>query len=141
MSSKFPKSMVKCKQFQKATNQISNTNKIDDEALIFFKIYYQKLKNNYNLTVEDKEFREKYGIIECVQKPGETMVVPGGVWHAVLNLDNTMAITQNYCSKTNFKNVWNDLRKSRPKLSHRFMNLLKKHNISLYKEAVEQNNR
>ena len=93
MSQKYPKSMVKCKQFHQVENQITKAKKIDDEALIYFHTYYHKLKNHYSLSLKDDHFKEKYGIIECIQMPGETIVVPGGVWHAVLNLDNTMAIT------------------------------------------------
>jgi histone arginine demethylase JMJD6 len=63
-------------------------------------------------------------MIEFIQYPGETVFVPGGWWHAVLNLDDTMAVTQNVMTHNNFDKVWRSLRVERRKLAGIFLEKL-----------------
>ena len=73
----------------------------DDEAINYFDYILPRLK--------EKE-GHRLNIIEGIQQPGEVIFVPGTWWHAVLNLDNTIAITENFCNAGNFERVWTDTR-------------------------------
>nr|CCC52713.1 conserved hypothetical protein [Trypanosoma vivax Y486] len=59
------------------------------------------LLNHYDSTVE--QWR---GIgYECICEPGDIIFVPCGWWHFVINLEDSVAITQNYVSECNLPNV------------------------------------
>uniref|UniRef100_A0A0D6R3N9 JmjC domain-containing protein n=1 Tax=Araucaria cunninghamii TaxID=56994 RepID=A0A0D6R3N9_ARACU len=49
---------------------------------------------------------------ECICRAGEVIFVPNGWWHLVINLEDSIAITQNYVSRRNLLNVLDFL--SRP---------------------------
>ncbi|WCJ34135.1 Bifunctional arginine demethylase and lysyl-hydroxylase JMJD6 [Euphorbia peplus] len=43
--------------------------------------------------------------VECICKAGEVIFVPRGWWHLVINLEESVAITQNYVSRRNLLDV------------------------------------
>ncbi|RNF04296.1 transferase, transferring glycosyl group [Trypanosoma rangeli] len=42
---------------------------------------------------------------ECICEPGDIMFIPCGWWHFVINLEDSVAITQNYVSESNLSSV------------------------------------
>jgi len=104
----------------------------DDEAIHYFDFILPRLK-----AAEGHRLK----MIEGIQRPGECIFVPGQWWHAVLNLDNTIAITENFCNYGNFDKVWLDTRQSRKKLSCKWLKLLEKHEPEAYRRAIELNER
>ncbi|EPS74354.1 hypothetical protein M569_00396, partial [Genlisea aurea] len=49
--------------------------------------------------------------VECVCRAGEVIFVPNGWWHLVVNLEDSVAITQNFVSRRNLLNVLEFLKK------------------------------
>lgn len=90
----------------------------DHEGVSWFDQVYPKFKQRVSQD-DPRTLGEKWGMIEVLQKPGETIFVPGGWAHVVMNIDMTIAITQNFCSSTNLEYVYLSTRHSRPKLGQK----------------------
>lgn len=43
--------------------------------------------------------------IECILKEGEMLFIPSGWWHMAMNLEETIAITQNFVPRHNLNGV------------------------------------
>ncbi|KAL3321277.1 jumonji domain-containing protein 6 [Cichlidogyrus casuarinus] len=111
-----PKSMIK--------PQIGEGGKNKNEAITWFKYVYVRTQGS----LWPPEFKP----IVTVQQPGETIFVPGGWWHVVLNLDHTVAVTQNMCSSGNFRVVWHKTSRARPKFASRMLSVLKEMRPDLF---------
>jgi len=72
----------------------------DDEAIDYFNLFLPRIR----------EAHPELEVYDFVQQPGETIFVPGGWWHAVLNIDVTIACTQNFASRENWDVVWRSTR-------------------------------
>lgn len=102
----------------------------DDEAIMYMKEIFPKLKQKYRDYLKEMWF---------IQRPGELVFVPGGWWHVVVNLEDTIAITQNYCNSVNFEKVWAHVRSERKKMAVKFLRKLKKFYPEIYQKAIEMN--
>ncbi|CAI2175225.1 18962_t:CDS:10 [Funneliformis geosporum] len=44
--------------------------------------------------------------LEIIQEPGQIIFIPSGWWHMVLNIDDTVAVTQNFANIHNLEHMW-----------------------------------
>ena len=107
---------------------------LDGESITWF-------QKAYPIT-QTREWSEVGGCpksFDVVQNAGEIMFVPDGWWHAVLNVTQTVAVTQNFCTTPRFDAVYRATRRSRPKMSKKWLEKLKaKGRHDLYDVAVRQ---
>jgi len=101
----------------------------DNEAIMYFDFILPRLRSRY----------PTLRIYEGVQGPGEVIFVPGEWWHGVLNLEDTFAVTQNYCGYDNFDRVWTQTRRERKKLAYLWLRNMRKVAPQLYARALHLN--
>ena len=106
----------------------------DDEAIDWFLKILPRIK-------AEGRARGNFTYVEFIQYPGDTIFLPGGWWHAVLNIDDSVAVTQNFCDSTNFCEVWLKTRKGRKKMAVKFLEQLDIHYPHLAAKARALNAR
>ncbi|KAK6110086.1 JmjC domain hydroxylase family protein [Brugia pahangi] len=89
-----------------------------NEAITWFTTVYGRISS--------PNWLEQWRPIEAVQYPGEVIFVPGGWWHVVLNLTDTVSVTQNFCSKVNLPLVLLKTLAGRPKFCQHWLKCLRK---------------
>ncbi|KAJ3279775.1 hypothetical protein HK104_001169 [Borealophlyctis nickersoniae] len=109
-----------------AKNIVDPSGKPDHEAATWFAYVYPRLTSPDTRDESGKTLAERLGMIEILQGPDETVFVPGGWHHVVINLDFTVAITQNFCSQTNLEYVWLRTRDSRPRMAKKLLTQLER---------------
>lgn len=105
----------------------------DDEAVNYFMDILPRIKR--------ANAPETLRCIELMQYPGDTIFVPGGWWHAVFNVEDTVAVTQNFCSSQNFERVWRKTRSGRKRMAVKWLAKLEKEHPHLVALAHELNAR
>jgi len=88
------------------------------ESSVWFRDYYDLVTSN--------EWPEQWRPVEVLQEPGETVFVPSGWPHLVLNLELTVAVTHNYASEWGpfFEKMWRDIVEKEPRFARLWLDQL-----------------
>ena len=110
----------------------------DDEASQYFMVMLARLRRHVR---KNPEMYPNFKIYEFTQQAGETVFIPNGWWHAVLNLTDTIGITQNFVSERvgNFDDAWLMTRTGRKRMAWKWLLKLQEHYPHLGKRALELN--
>jgi len=110
----------------------------DDEAVHYFDFILPRIKRRAAASGGTGEYKD-FACYEFTQHAGETVYIPYGWWHGVLNVTATVGITQNFCSQRNFDIVWTKTRTGRKKMAYKWLCQLDTHYPHLAKRARELN--
>lgn len=72
--------------------------------------------------------------MEGIVEPGEVIYVPSGWWHTVLNLGDTIAVTQNFVDHANILGVCSYLKYHKPELHEAFLSSLKEQKPTVFEK-------
>mmetsp|Transcript_16680 Transcript_16680/g.38503 ORF Transcript_16680/g.38503 Transcript_16680/m.38503 type:complete len:432 (-) Transcript_16680:306-1601(-) len=100
-------------------------NDEDDEAVHYFSFILPRIKRKASMLKGIPKYKD-FCCFEFTQNAGETIYVPNGWWHAVLNLTDTVAVTQNFCSPRNFDSSWIKTRSGRKRMAWKLLCALEK---------------
>ncbi|CAK0824044.1 unnamed protein product, partial [Prorocentrum cordatum] len=103
----------------------------DDEAIMYFDFLLPRIKQAH------PDLR----VYEGLQGPGDVIFVPGDWWHGVLNQEDCVAVTQNYCGADNFDQVWCRTRREREKVAYLWLRNMRKFAPELHRRALSLNRR
>jgi len=112
----------------------------DDEAIHYFMTILPRIKEQA-MHEKDKDEYKHFRCYEFIQDEGETVFIPNNWWHAVLNLTDTVGVTQNFCSQNNFDVSWCKARNSRKKMSWKWLCKLETNYPHLAARAKKMNER
>ena len=97
---------------------------------IWFLDYYDK--------VTSSSWPLEWKPVEVLQKPGETVFVPNGWMHLVLNLDLAVAVTHNYASEFGpFERMWQQVVTDEPEFALPWFNEMSLQRPDLAKRAYD----
>jgi histone arginine demethylase JMJD6 len=97
-----------------------------DEAITWFTTVYNRVISN--------DWPKQYPPIVGLQLPGEVMFVPSGWWHVVLNIQDTIAVTENFCDESNFERCVKKAYTSRPAFLEHWIEKLRIHHPIFYEQ-------
>uniref|UniRef100_A0A9J2Q974 JmjC domain-containing protein n=1 Tax=Ascaris lumbricoides TaxID=6252 RepID=A0A9J2Q974_ASCLU len=117
-----PKSLLKPRK--------EECGKHPDEATTWFLSVYRRVKA--------PDWPKSFPPIEAIQRPGELVFVPSGWWHVVLNLSDTVAVTQNFCSITNLPAVWRKTIRKRPNFAKHWLRALRLRRPEVLAQAAKE---
>lgn len=99
-------------------------------SVVWFDMYYDKVTSH--------DWPEEWRPVEVVQEVGETVFVPNGWPHLVLNLELTVAVTHNYASEFGpFERMWKEVVSDEPEFAIRWFRGLKQKRLDLAKRLVD----
>ena len=97
----------------------------DDEPIFYFRDMLPRIQRKYGV-----------GPFMAVQRPGDVMFAPHHWWHAVLNLSDSIAVTQNFANSYTFDTVWRSVKRQRKKLFPEWKAALEVHRPDLFRRGL-----